>query len=139
MNTHLLSILQSASSTMEMQQVEAPSPAVMMVVGLIFLGLFLVTIAAVWKVFAKAGEPGWAVLVPFYNLAVGMKVSGKPWWWFLLLFIPVVGIVIAILQCVGLAKNFGKGTGFAVGLMLLSPIFILILGFGSAQFQGTKG
>ena len=139
MSTRLFSILQSASSTMEMQQVEAPSPAVMMVVGLIFLGLLLVTLAAVWKIFTKAGEPGWAVIVPFYNLAVMMKVSGKPWWWFLLLLIPVVGIVIAILQCVGLAKNFGKGTGFAIGLILLSPIFILILGFGSAQFQGTKG
>lgn len=135
MSTHLLSILQSASSSIEMQQVEAPSP----IVGVIALVAIVIMIAAVWKVFTKAGEPGWAVLVPIYNIVVLLKVSGKPWWWLFLFLIPFVGFIIAILQCVGLAKNFGKGTGFAIGLILLGPIFYMILGFGSAQFQGTKG
>lgn len=135
MSTHLLSILQSASSSIEMQQVEAPSP----IVGVIALVAIVIMIAALWKVFTKAGEPGWAVLVPIYNIVVLLKISGKPWWWLFLFLIPFVGFIIAILQCVGLAKNFGKGTGFAIGLILLGPIFYMILGFGSAQFQGTKG
>lgn len=135
MSTYLLPILQSAASTIEIQQVEAPSP----IFGLVALVAIVVCIAALWKVFVKAGEPGWAVLIPIYNIIVLLKISGKPWWWLFLFFIPIVGIVIAVLANVGLAKNFGKGVGFAIGLTLLGPIFFLMLGFGSAQFQGTKG
>lgn len=134
MSTHLLSILQSASSSMEIQQVEAPSP----IAGIIGLVVVIALIAAVWKVFSKAGEPGWAALVPFYNLYVLLKISGKPAWWLILFLIPFVNFIIAILAYIGLANNFGKGAGFGLGLVFLPFIFFPILGFGSAQYQGPK-
>jgi len=136
MSSLLLPILQAASSAMEIQPMPEPPSTLSLLIGLAFI---VVLIAAMWKVFTKAGEPGWAVLVPFYNFIVLLKISGKPWWWLLLCLIPFVGFVVMIIAYVGLAKNFGKGVGFAIGLILLSPIFFPILGFGSAQFQGTKG
>ena len=106
---------------------------------LIWLALVVAVIAGAWKMFAKAGEPGWAVLVPIYNLIVLMKIAGKPAWWFLLLLIPLVGIVVSIMVCISLAENFGKSTGFGIGLALLGFIFVPILGFGDAVYQGGAG
>lgn len=95
-------------------------------------------IAAVWKVFTKAGQPGWAAVVPIYNTIVMLKIAGKPLWWLLLLLIPLVGLVFLILAFISVAKNFGKGTGFGVGLAFLSFIFFPILGFGDARYQGPR-
>jgi hypothetical protein len=107
--------------------------------GAIFgLLIAILVIAGFWKVFTKAGKPGWAALIPIYNLIVLLQIAGKPVWWLLLLVIPVVNIVIAVLIWVGVAKAFGKGTGFAIGLLLLSPIFVPILGFSGAQYMGTS-
>ena len=125
-----------AASAIETTQVSQPPS---MAVTRIFLAVLLIMLAAMWKLFAKAGEPGWAIIIPIYNIIVLLKVSGKPWWWLFLFIIPIVGIVIALLANIGLAKNFGKGTGYGIGLFLLPFIFIPILAFGSAQFQGTKG
>jgi uncharacterized membrane protein YoaK (UPF0700 family) len=97
----------------------------------------VVMIAAMWKVFTKAGKPGWASLIPIYNLVVLLGIAGKPAWWVILFFIPIVGFIMAILTYVALAEKFGKGGGFAVGLVLLGPIFFPILGFGGAQYQGA--
>jgi hypothetical protein len=94
-------------------------------------------IAGGWKVFSKAGQPGWAIIVPIYNVIVMLKVAGKPLWWILLMFIPFVNMIVGILVMAALAKNFGKGAGFTVGLVLLPMIFIPILGFGSAQYQAA--
>lgn len=105
---------------------------------LIYVGIIVAVIAGMWKTFSKAGQPGWAAIVPIYNLYIWTKIVGRPWWWLLLMFIPIVSIVIAIILCVDLAKSFGKGIGFAVGLILLGFIFIPILGFGSAQYQGPS-
>jgi hypothetical protein len=112
-----------------------------MIAGL--LGLFFVVIwfavvvliiAGMWKVFAKAGQPGWAVLIPIFNFYVMLKVAGKPGWWILLLLVPLVNVAISILTLVALAERFGKGAGFAIGLLLLPFIFYPILGFGTAQY-----
>jgi hypothetical protein len=135
MSAILLPILQAASAIETTSVPQPPS----MAVTLIFLAVLLIMLAAMWKLFAKAGEPGWAIIIPIYNIIVLLKVSGKPWWWLFLFIIPIVGIVIALLANIGLAKNFGKGTGYGIGLFLLPFIFIPILAFGSAQFQGTKG
>jgi hypothetical protein len=89
-----------------------------------------------WKVFSKAGQPGWASIVPIYNVVVLLQVAGKPVWWIVLLLIPVVNLVILILVSISLAENFGKGAGFGIGLWLLPIIFYPILGFGSAAYQG---
>ena len=102
----------------------------------IFAILFSVLmIAAMWKVFTKAGKPAWAAIVPIYNIIVLLQIAGKPVWWIILFFIPIVSLIIAILTYVALAERFGKGGGFAVGLVLLGPIFFPILGFGSAQYR----
>lgn len=105
-------------------------------IGFIVYVAFMVFLAVtMWKVYAKAGEPGWASLVPIYNVCVWLKIAGKPMWWVLLLWIPIVGLVLAILAVIEFAKRFGKGGGFAVGLIFLSFIFYPILAFGDAKYQ----
>lgn len=103
---------------------------------LIWLALLVVVIAGMWKMFAKAGQPGWAAIVPFYNAYILCKIVGRPDWWFILLFIPVVNIIFGIIVSVDLAKSFGKDVAFAVGIIFLGFIFIPILGFGKAEYQG---
>lgn len=89
-----------------------------------------------WKIFEKAGKPGWAAIIPIYNILVQLEIIGRPWWWLLLLFVPVANVVIGIMLLFDLAKVFGKGTGFGFGLLFLAPIFIPILAFGSATYLG---
>lgn len=93
-------------------------------------------IAAMWRVFSKAGQPGWAALIPIYNVYIMCKVAGRPGWWLLLMLIPFVNLIIAIILSVDIAKRFGKGVGFAIGMVLLPFIFWPILAFGSAQYEG---
>jgi uncharacterized membrane protein YoaK (UPF0700 family) len=88
-----------------------------------------------WKMFEKASKPGWAAIIPIYNAIVIIQIAGKPAWWFLLYLIPIVNIVIAVIVMLNLARSFGKGTGFALGLVFLSGIFIPILAWGDAQYQ----
>ncbi|HWN70273.1 MAG TPA: DUF5684 domain-containing protein [Haliangium sp.] len=99
------------------------------------LAVAVLMIASVWKVFTKAGKPGWAALVPIYNLVVLLEIAGKPLWWFILFLIPLVNLVVAFITYTSLAERFGKGTGFGIGLMLLGFIFFPILAFGDAQYQ----
>jgi hypothetical protein len=112
----------------------APSP-ISTIIGLL---IALVVIVAMWKVFTKAGQPGWASIIPIYNLYIWCKIVGRPWWWILLMLIPFVNFIVAIILCIDLAKSFGKGVGFGIGLALLGIIFFPILGFGSAQYQGPS-
>jgi hypothetical protein len=98
----------------------------------------ILMIAAWWKIFSKAGQPGWATIIPIYNWIVWCKIVGRPWWWILLLLIPFVNFIILIILIIDLAKSFGKGVGFGIGLLLLPIIFFPILGFGSAQYQGPS-
>ena len=101
------------------------------------IAVTVLMIAAMWKVFAKAGKPGWAAIIPIYNIIVLLDIAGKPAWWLILFFIPIVNFVIAILVYVALAERFGKGGGFAMGLVFLGFIFFPILGFGGAQYRGA--
>ena len=103
--------------------------------GLFALVVLLVLIAAMWKIFDKAGEPGWAALVPIYNLVVLLKMIDKPLWWILLFVVPCVNIIAAVLLAIELAKVFGKGIGFAIGMVVLPFVFYPVLGFGSAQYR----
>lgn len=104
--------------------------------GMIFGLLFLVLIIySLWKVFEKAGQPGWAAIIPFYNLYIMLKIAKKPGWWLILMFIPLVNLVIFILTYIAFAKAFGKGTGFALGLVFLGFIFFPLLAFGDAQYD----
>jgi Family of unknown function (DUF5684) len=103
---------------------------------LIELVIFVVIAAGSWKTFQKAGQPGWGVLIPIYNVYLMMKIAGRPGWWVILMFIPLVNIIIMVLVSLDIAKSFGKSAAFGVGLFLLSFIFYPILGFGDAQYQG---
>jgi hypothetical protein len=104
---------------------------------IIYLAIIIFMIASLWKIYSKAGQPGWACIVPIYNILVLLKVAGKPWWWILLMCIPIVNFVILIMVYHGISVNFGKDAGFTIGLILLPIIFIPILGFGKAQYIGT--
>jgi len=106
------------------------------ILPVIWLAIMVFEIVALWKVFAKAGQPGWGIFIPIYNIYLLMKIAGRPGWWLILMFIPIVSIVVAIIVAIDVAKNFGKETGFGIGLALLGPIFYPILGFGSAQYVG---
>jgi len=106
------------------------------IVGLLVLGFFAVMVAAFWKIFSKAGEAGWKSLVPIYGAVVFLRIVGRPWWWMLLLLIPIVNFIPTIILCIDLSRAFGKGGGYAAGLMLLTPIFVLMLAFGDATYKG---
>ncbi len=100
------------------------------------LAIAILGIVAMWKIFEKAGKPGWHSIIPFLNMYDLVEISGYNGWLFLLFFIPIANLVIVILSCVGLAKKFGKSTGFAIGLIFLSVIFECILAFGDSKYQG---
>ncbi len=104
--------------------------------ALIGLAIVIFMVVAMWRVFSKAGQPGWAVFIPIYNTIVLLRVAGKPWWWLFLYLIPIVDIVVAIMVYAGVATNYGKGVGFTLGLIFLPYIFIPILGYGGAVYQG---
>lgn len=103
---------------------------------IIWVAVAIFYVAAYWRMFTKAGQPGWAAIIPIYNLYVMLKVIGRPAWWIILMLIPCVNIVILIITYLDLAKSFGKGSGFGVGLILLPIIFLPILAFGDATYVG---
>ncbi len=111
----------------------------LLIPSLILIAIYVI---ANWKIFEKAGQPGWAAIIPIYNLIVMLDVQGRPKWWVIWYLIPFVNYVSAlvmfIIQCLDYAKRFGKNGGFVAGLILLNPIFLLILAFGSAQYQGVS-
>jgi hypothetical protein len=112
--------------------------AVMIPIIVFGIVVTVIEIVALWFIFEKAKEPGWAAIIPIYNYLIFIKVAGKPWWYILLLLIPIVNLVIYIIILNGLSKSFGKSEGFTVGLFFLRFIFLPILGFGKAQFVGDK-
>ncbi len=101
---------------------------------IVWLALVVVGIVSMWKIFTKAGQPGWACIIPIYNIIVMIQIAGKPLWWIALFLIPFVNIVVGILLTVAIAKAFGKGGGFAAGMILLPIVFYPILAFGSATY-----
>jgi len=103
---------------------------------LVYLAVIVLEIAGWWMILSKAGRPGWGAIIPIYNIYLYCKVAGRPGWWLILFLIPLVNIVIAFIVFIDVAKNFGKGTGFGVGLTLLSFIFAPVLGFGDATYSG---
>jgi len=103
------------------------------------LAIIILVIVSLWKIYEKAGKPGWASIVPIYNTIVLLDIVGKPWWWIFLFMIPIVNIVFAIWMINLLSKSFGKDVGFTIGLILLPVIFYPILAFGDAKYIGPAG
>lgn len=103
-----------------------------------WLVVFVLAIVGMWATFQKAGQPGWAAIVPIYNVYVLMQVAGRPAWWLLLFFIPFVNIIVSLVVSVDVARAFGKSDAFGViGLWLFSVIGYLMLGFGSDTYKGS--
>jgi Family of unknown function (DUF5684) len=117
---------------------EGPSGALFGAIGLIYLAVIVLMIASLWVIFTKAGQPGWAAIIPIYNIVVLLQIVGRPIWWIVLMLIPFVGIIIGIIVAIDLAKSFGKGAGFGIGFVFLSFIFAPMLAFGDARYQGPS-
>lgn len=106
------------------------------IVVFIFQPILLVAcLVAIWKVYVKAGQPGWKSLIPFYSMYILLKIIGRPGWWLLLYFVPVVNFVVLIINSIDLAKVFGRSTAFGVVALGLFPfVGYFILGFGKSTY-----
>jgi hypothetical protein len=109
----------------------------MLTIGMLLplLLIIVLLIASFWRVFTKAGEAGWQSIIPLYNMFVLVKISGKPWWWFLLLFVPLVNIITLVLVQIALAERFDRGVLYGLGLAFLGFIFYPLLAFGNATYR----
>ena len=108
----------------------------MMIVLLAFVVLMF---ASIWKLFAKADKPGWACLVPLYNIIVWLNIVGRPWWYLFFLVFPVTAVVLWAIMAFGTARSFNRGILFALGVTFLPFIFIPIVGLGGSEYIGGMG
>ena len=100
------------------------------------VGVILI-LAGIWMTFEKAGQAGWKCIIPIYNMYIICKIVGRPGWWVILLFIPLVDIIIYLILGIDMAKSFGKGALYGIVLLAILPfIGFLILGWGGAEYQG---
>ena len=104
-----------------------------LIIQLAIVAFFL---AVMWKIFEKAGRPGWAAIIPIYNIIVLLEIVGRPVWWIVLLLIPIVNIVVGFLLALDLSRSFGHDLAFALGLFFLGFLFYPILAFGSDTYRG---
>jgi hypothetical protein len=112
---------------------------VMAGIFIIYVAILVLFIASNWAIYTKAGQPGWASIVPIYNLLVQADIVGISRWSVLLALIPIVNIVFLIYLMHLLAKSFGKEMGFTMGLIFLPFIFLPMLAFGDATYEGPAG
>jgi len=119
-----------------MNEADAAGAAAGGIIMLVYLVILLVMVVGGWKAYSKANQPGWSIIIPIYNLIVWLQICGRPVWWFILMLIPFVNIVISLIVCIDFAKSYGKGAGFGVGMWFFPFIFLPIIGFGSATYQG---
>jgi len=117
---------------------QEPNPILITFMLIFVFAIIIFLIISMWKVFEKAGQPGWATLIPIYNIYIMVKIAGKEGWWVLLYLIPIVSLIISIIVSIEIAKKFGKDTGFGIGLAFLGIIFWPILGFGDAVYNDNK-
>lgn len=105
---------------------------------LFILVFYIACVIGMWKMFEKADKPGWASLIPFYNLYCVYDIGWGTGWLFLLTFVPCVGFIFDIMLSFKMAKAYGQGTGFGFGILFLKPIFYMILGFGDSEYIGPQ-
>ena len=144
MNIPIASLLAQASGN-EAASLSAGLIAFFAAFALVFIAIAVVTLIGMWKVFTKAGHPGWAVLIPVYNFILLLRIAGLAWYWVftpLIILIPILGAIAYLVWVVWvhhrISTRFGQGVGFTIGLTLLSPIFWLILGFGSSKYLAEQ-
>lgn len=127
-----------AQQDFDQRQAEAVGTLFGGVCNCVFFILGIIALVGAWKVYAKAGKPGWASIIPIYNFVVLSEIVGRPTWWVILWLIPCTAPFVAIIVAIDLAKSFGKGVGFGIGLAFLWFIFFPILGFGDARYLGPS-
>jgi hypothetical protein len=120
------------------QQSDSGSVVAALVGQIINLAIVVLILASLWQIFVKMGEDGWKSIIPIYNYVVLLQVVGRPVWWVILFFVPIANLVVLFLVWKDVAEGFGKGTGYAVGMLFLSFIFLPMLAFGDAQWMGGK-
>lgn len=104
---------------------------------LVALAVAVIVIIGMWKVFEKAGQPGWACIIPIFNVYILLKIAGRPAWWLILFFVPIANFVVAIIVAMDVAKAFGQSAVFGFFLLFLfAGIGYLVLGFGNYQYRG---
>jgi hypothetical protein len=104
--------------------------------AVVYVAIIAVVVVGLWKVFVKARQPGWAALIPIFNIYILCIIAGKPAWWIVLFLIPIVNIIASIIVFLEVAKFFGKGPGFAIGMVFFPFVFLPILGFSNATYSG---
>lgn len=107
------------------------------IVGLIQLLVMVLVIVSLWKVFVKAGQPGWAAIIPIYNVYVWLQIVNRPVWWLLLLLVPIVNIVVFCVLTIDLAKAFGQTMVFGICMIFFGFVCYPVLAFGDAQYTGV--
>ena len=101
------------------------------------LAIAVIVVIGMWKVFEKAGQPGWACIIPIFNVYILLKIAGRPAWWLVLFLIPIANFVVALIVALDVAKAFGQSAVFGFFLLFLfGGIGYLILGFGNYQYRG---
>jgi uncharacterized membrane protein YhaH (DUF805 family) len=128
-------VIQSTTPTLLLQSGGGGSAAVVLLLFVLAVAVVVATIAGRWKAFEKAGHPGWASLVPIFNVYLTFKIGGNSGWWMLGLFVPVVNFFVVGKMNVDAAKAFGKGVGFGLGLLFLPFVFWPLLGFGDDSYR----
>lgn len=142
---HTLTPILAQVSENNQNAIAAAAAAFVAAFFLVFVVVGIVTLIGMWKTFDKAGQPGWAVLIPIYNIIVLLRIAGLPWYWVFAPFVAIIPILgwIAYLAWIvwvhhRISTRFGQGVGFTIGLTLLGPIFWLILGFGSSKYVAEQ-
>lgn len=131
-------------STYETTSVDPAAGAVMagfmMVYFLIIIAITIVAVVSMWRLFEKAGRPGWAAVVPIYNTIVALEVAGRPWWWIFLFFIPVANIVFAVIYMLEFARSYGKDNVYGILMLIFPYIMMPILAFSKdTKYLGPAG
>ena len=112
-------------------------PLIAVLILAVELIVAVMSIMVMWTIYDRAGQPGWASIVPIYNVIILLKIAGRPAWWFLLMMVPVVNLIVAFMLCMDLAVAFDRGIPFAAGLFLLPFIFYPLLAFGEPDYVGS--
>ena len=112
-------------------------PTMSPVAWIIYIAIILLELVALWKIYTKAGQPGWAAIIPIYNIIVFLKIIKMDWWHILIMiFVPFAALVYSIIFDFKLAKVFGKGVGYGFLLLFFTPIMYPVLAFGDAKYEG---
>ena len=128
---------EAAAAAAALGGIAAVFAAVGMIGLVIYLGIIVLTLAGLWAAFAKAGKPGWAAIIPIYNIIVLLEISNKELWWIILFFIPCVNVIAAFIVYIEFAKAYGFGAGMGIGIVLVPFICLPIIGFGKCKYVGA--